>query len=91
MIKRSGATLVVVAFPTQSENGESPYAIDPKVRSLVESHGFVFKDLRRVEGLENSMYQDYIHLTAEGRMIYTRILAREILKARSGLRANSGL
>ncbi len=87
MIERSGAALVVVAFPTQSEDGEFPYTIDPKVRSLVESYGFVFKDLRRVEGLENSMYQDYIHLTDEGKMVYTRILAGEILRARSGLQA----
>jgi len=88
MIQRSGAKLVVVAFPTQSGNGETPYAIDPRVPSLVESYGFVFKDLRRVEGLENSMYQDYIHLTAEGRRIYTRILAGEILRGRSGTRPN---
>ncbi len=88
MVKRSGAMLVVVAFPTQSENGESPYGIDPKVRSLVESHGFVFKDLRRVEELENSMYQDYIHLNADGRRIYTRTLAGEISRARSGLQPN---
>ena len=91
MIKRSGAMLIVVAFPTQLENGESPYAIDPKVRSLVESNGFVFKDLRIAEGLENSMYEDDIHLSAEGRTIYTRLLAGEIFKTLSELKKDWAL
>lgn len=83
MIKRSGATLIVVAFPHRSKNGRYPYEIDPQIPLLVESQGFIFRDLRRVEGLENRMYKDSIHLTAEGREIYTRALVREIFRSLS--------
>ncbi len=91
MIKRSGATLIVVAFPQLSKNGKYPYGIDPKIRLLVESYGFVFKDLRQVKGLESGMYRDDIHLTAEGREIYTRALAYEVSRALSGSKAGRGL
>ncbi len=80
MVQQSETTLIVIAFPTQLKKGAYPYEINPQIRFLVESYGFVFKDLRRVEGLEGNMYEDSMHLNSRGRAVYTRILAREMFK-----------
>ncbi len=80
MIRDSGASLIVVAFPMQPRVGKAPYEIDPQVRSLVEAYGFLFKDLREIKGLEANLYRDSIHLTREGKAVYTKILAGELIK-----------
>ena len=51
LVKRSGASLMVVAFPIRPIDGKPGFDIDPDAARLIESYGFIFKDMRLVDGL----------------------------------------
>lgn len=80
LVKRSGASLMVVAFPIRPIDGKPGFDIDPDAARLIESYGFIFKDMRLVDGLQPAMYRDELHMTDDGKKIYTKVLSDMVLK-----------
>lgn len=80
LVKRSGASLMVVAFPIRPVDGKPGFDIDPDAVRLIESYGFIFKDMRLVDGLQPAMYRDGLHMTDDGKKIYTKVLSDMVLK-----------
>jgi hypothetical protein len=77
--KEHHVRLLFVAFPTQPPAGQTvPYEIPDATRQVIDGGGELLLDLRQVPVLEKSHYRDEVHLTREGRAIYTRYLAQEI-------------
>jgi hypothetical protein len=62
--------LTFVAFPTRE-----PYSLSPTTVARVRAAGAELLDLREVPGLEPRHYADGVHLTSEGKALYTARLA----------------
>jgi len=73
MAASKGVRVILVAVPT-----ESPYAIDPVIRSTLEAAGGSLIDTRTVDGLSKDSYEDELHLTVDGATLYSRFLAHQL-------------
>ena len=74
LAQSKGIRVILVAVPV-----ESPYPIDPQIKSTVETSGVTFIDTRSVEGLSKESYVDGMHMNREGATVYSRVLARELV------------
>jgi hypothetical protein len=72
-----GTPLLFVAFPSQGEH-KPAYDVPRETRAIIEKNGHLYLDLRVVPELKPEHYTDAVHLTPEGRAIYTRILGDEL-------------
>lgn len=70
--RRRETKLVFVALPIQVPAGEPIYPIAPEVQTMLEDAGVPLIDFRTVDGLDNSLYEDDIHLNPAGRQILSR-------------------
>lgn len=71
--KRRGTRLCFVAFPVLEH-----YELDPVAVDLIRRAGIPLIDLRILEGIRPSMYEDDIHMDAAGRGLYSRRLAERL-------------
>ena len=72
--------LAFVAYPTRTDAGRQVYAIPPETVQVLAASGAPLFDLRHVPGLEgDAMYDDEVHLSAAGRIPYSRALAGALL------------
>lgn len=69
--------LLWIAFPTK-QTSTAPVALPADILGSIARHGQRFLDLRGVPGLEATHYADPLHLTEEGKSVYTHILATEL-------------
>jgi hypothetical protein len=82
-----GTRLVFIAFPTRGRSAAAPYDVADETRRLIADSGMIFLDMRGLRRLEPRHYADNVHLTEEGRTVYTRHLAeslRDLMPLRSG-------
>ena len=71
-----GVRLAFVAYPTRLDSGRPPYVVLPETLQVLRDAGAPFFDLRHVAGLQgDAMYDDEVHLSAAGRIPYSRALA----------------
>ena len=71
-----GVRLAFVAYPTRLDSGRPPYVVPPETLQVLRDAGAPFFDLRHVAGLQgDAMYDDEVHLSAAGRIPYSRALA----------------
>jgi hypothetical protein len=75
--KEKGTPLLFVAFPSLGEQ-KPAYDVPRATTELIEKHGHRYLDLRVVSQLKPEHYADAVHLTPEGRAIYTRYLAEQL-------------
>ena len=67
------AIVILVAVPV-----ESPYPIDPQIKSTLEANRVTFIDTRNVEGLSPDSYVDGMHMNSDGATRYTHFLAQRL-------------
>jgi hypothetical protein len=71
--------LIFVAFPRRPDatmpEDTIIYPLDDEALALIRNAGMDFIDLRQTEGLSADKYLDFIHLTPEGKVIFTHTLA----------------
>jgi hypothetical protein len=70
--------LVFVAFPTLARPGAVPYPVADEARRLIANADMIYLDMRGLRRLEPRHYADNVHLTEEGRTVYTRHLAESL-------------
>lgn len=76
----AGIRLAFVAYPTRTDSGRAQYVLAPETLQVLKDAGAPFFDLRRVDGLEgDAMYDDEVHLSAAGRIPYSKALATALL------------
>jgi len=79
--RREGVQVCFVAYPNRPERpGTIPYELDPEVLEAIAEAEMLHVDLRRVDGLSFTMYEDEVHLNAEGRPVYTQKFTEELAK-----------
>jgi hypothetical protein len=80
----SGVGLCFVAYPTLIENGRAPYELSPGLPEVLHGAGAGFVDLRGLPILRPEHYADEVHLTEEGRAIYSRAFGSALAHAIAG-------
>lgn len=77
----SGVRLIFVAYPTRPVPGRLQYEVPEATLAVLRQAKVPFIDLRRVEGLESAeWYEDDVHLNPQGRVPYSKALARELAR-----------
>ncbi|MCS6912537.1 MAG: hypothetical protein RMK29_04395 [Myxococcales bacterium] len=81
--QQTGVRLCFVAYPTIPSQ---PYEVNPSVVALIRASGMDYLDLRRTTVLPARLYADEVHLSEQGRPIFSRLLADALapLLARQG-------
>jgi hypothetical protein len=75
--REQDSRLCFVAFPYHPPGGK-PYEVDSAGLQRLAQEGTLYLDLRQVDELAASMYQDEVHLNQAGRSVYSRRLARAL-------------
>lgn len=75
--REKGTPLLFVAFPSLGER-KPAYDVPRETITIIEKNGHRYLDLRVVSELRPEHYADDVHLTPEGRAIYTRILGEKL-------------
>lgn len=70
--------VIFVAFPTEPSDAGKLYALHPDAEKLIRDAGMHSIDLRSVPGLLREHYEDDIHLTPAGALLYTRRLVEAV-------------
>jgi len=80
--QQEGVLVCFVAFrPRPSGSPASPaYELQPEALRLIAGSGMLHLDLRRMEELSASMYEDAVHLNELGTPVYSRRLTRELAR-----------
>jgi hypothetical protein len=86
-----GTRLVFVAFPTLGRSAAASYDVADGARRLIADAGMIFLDMRGLRRLEPRHYADNVHLTEEGRALYTRHLAESLRDVMPFTRTGHGL
>lgn len=73
MAQDAGVRVILVAVPV-----ESPYPINPQIKSTLEAHRVTFIDTRTVEGLSRDSYVDGMHMNSDGSTLYSHFLAQRL-------------
>ena len=73
MLKSNGVKPVVVAMPVKQY-----YLLGEGFFKTIESYGGVALDYRALEGVDDSMFKDPIHLNERGKKIFTYNLAADL-------------
>ena len=69
------ARLIMVAMPVRAT-----YNIDPVAVKIIEDAGCQFLDGRSIEQLKRSDFSDYLHLTKQGGVVFSRALSRKLVE-----------
>ncbi len=73
--KSRGIHLVFVAFPIRDCVTGNPYELRPETNGVIQQAGMDLIDARFDTGLQESDFDDELHLNEAGREIYSRKLA----------------
>ena len=71
--KQDGVRVVVVAMPQPIV-----YALDPQIKTVVESAGMTFLDCRVVNGISSASFVDEMHLGPGGALTYSHFLGSQL-------------
>lgn len=66
--------VVFVATPVRD-----PYTLDPELRAILKEQGAELIDTRPVPGLTPEVFDDALHLSPKGAVIYSRALAKKLV------------
>ena len=72
MAKRDGVRVVVVAMPQPIV-----YALDPQIKTVVESAGMTFLDCRVVNGISSASFVDEMHLGNDAQRVIHKFIIRK--------------